>query len=212
MTKNMIKQAEDYVKVLLEKERSGHDYYHIERVRKLALYIAKKEKANLFIVEMAALLHDTVDEKLFDEETAYANLELFFNQIELPQKDREAIIHILKYMSFKGGINEGKLKSLEGHIVQDADRLDALGAIGIARTFQFAGKFGEAMYDPNIKVREDLTKTYREPSTAINHFYEKLFKLKDLMNTTTGKQLAEEKHAYMEQFIEMFMKEWNGIK
>ena len=205
--KEVLHITESFVKNVHKDESSGHDYAHIERVRKMAVEIAEKEGADLFIVEMAALLHDTVDEKLFDTIAAWERLNKFYEEIQLPIEHRHSINHILKYMSFNGGKNEGKLKSLEGKVVQDADRLDALGAIGIARTFMFAGKFGEAMYDPNIPVRDDLS-DYRTPSTAINHFYEKLFKLIDLMNTETAKTMAEERNAYMKTFIEQFKKEW----
>lgn len=205
--KEVLHITESFVKNVHKDESSGHDYSHIVRVRKTAVEIAEKEGADLFIVEMAALLHDTVDEKLFDTIAAWERLNKFYEEIQLPIEHRQAINHILKYMSFNGGKNEGKLESLEGKVVQDADRLDALGAIGIARTFMFAGKFGEAMYDPNIPVRDDLS-DYRTPSTAINHFYEKLFKLIDLMNTETAKTMAEERNAYMKTFIEQFKKEW----
>lgn len=205
--KEVLHITESFVKNVHKDESSGHDYAHIERVRKMAVEIAEKENADLFIVEMAALLHDTVDEKLFDTIAAWERLNKFYEEIQLPIEHRQAINHILKYMSFNGGKNEGKLESLEGKVVQDADRLDALGAIGIARTFMFAGKFGEAMYDPNIPVRDDLS-DYRTPSTAINHFYEKLFKLIDLMNTETAKKMAEERNTYMKAFIEQFKKEW----
>lgn len=205
--KEVLHITESFVKNVHKDESSGHDYAHIERVRKMAVEIAEKEGADLFIVEMAALLHDTVDEKLFDTIAAWERLNKFYEEIQLPIEHRQTINHILKYMSFNGGKNEGKLKSLEGKVVQDADRLDALGAIGIARTFMFAGKFGEAMYDPNIPVSDDLS-DYRTPGTAINHFYEKLFKLIDLMNTETAKTMAEERNAYMKTFIEQFKKEW----
>ena len=207
INKEVLYITESFVKNVHQGESSGHDFAHIERVRKMAVIIAEKEGANLFIVEMAALLHDTVDEKLFDTKAAWERLNKFYEEIHLPIEAQQAINHILKYMSFNGGKNEGKLKSLEGKVVQDADRLDALGAIGIARTFMFAGKFGEAMYDPNIPVRDDLS-DYRTPSTAINHFYEKLFKLIDLMNTETARAMAEERNEYMKAFIEQFKKEW----
>lgn len=204
----IIQITESFVKDVHQGESSGHDFAHIERVRKMAMIIAEKEGADMFIVEMAALLHDTVDEKLFDPEVAWTRLNQFYIDIELPEDDQQAINHILKYMSFNGGKNEGKLTSLEGKVVQDADRLDALGAIGIARTFMFAGKFGEAMYDPEIPVRNDLS-DYRTPSTAINHFYEKLFKLIDLMNTETAIAMAKERNEYMKAFIDQFKSEWH---
>lgn len=206
--RQIINITEQFVKNIHYGESSGHDFAHIERVRKMALEIAHKEHADLFIVEMAALLHDTVDEKLFDVQSAWDRLYQFYDDIKLPHDTQDAINHILKYMSFNGGKNAGKLKSLEGKVVQDADRLDALGAIGIARTFMFAGKFGEEMYDPEVPVRTDLS-DYRTPSTAVNHFYEKLFKLIDLMNTDTARQMAQERNDYMTAFIAQFKKEWH---
>ncbi|ULG73927.1 HD domain-containing protein [Macrococcus brunensis] len=204
----MIKETEKYVKDFHMGDSSGHDYAHIERVRKMALTIGREEQADLLIVEMAALLHDTVDDKLTDEVTAWTKLENFFDQIALAEDKRDAIKHILKYMSFKGGKNAGKLESLEGKVVQDADRLDAIGAIGIARTFMYAGKFGDIMYDPLIPPRDLQQADYREKTHAINHFYEKLLKLKDLMNTETGRAIAAERHEFMEQFVAQFKKEW----
>ncbi|ULG71665.1 HD domain-containing protein [Macrococcus brunensis] len=204
----MIKETEKYVKDFHMGDSSGHDYAHIERVRKMALTIGREEQADLLIVEMAALLHDTVDDKLTDEVTAWTKLENFFDQIALAEDKRDAIRHILKYMSFKGGKNAGKLESLEGKVVQDADRLDAIGAIGIARTFMYAGKFGDIMYDPLIPPRDLQQADYREKTHAINHFYEKLLKLKDLMNTETGRAIAAERHEFMEQFVAQFKKEW----
>ncbi|TDL96815.1 HD domain-containing protein [Macrococcus brunensis] len=204
----MIKETEKYVKDFHMGDSSGHDYAHIERVRKMALTIGREEQADLLIVEMAALLHDTVDDKLTDEVTAWTKLENFFDQIALAEDKRDAIKHILKYMSFKGGKNAGKLESLEGKVVQDADRLDAIGAIGIARTFMYAGKFGDIMYDPLIPPRDLQQADYREKTHAINHFYEKLLKLKDLMNTETGRAIAAERHEFMEQFVAQFKEEW----
>ncbi|HCD18805.1 HD domain-containing protein [Macrococcoides caseolyticum] len=211
MKDDIIKITEDFAKDIHKHDSSGHDFAHIDRVRKLALYIGEHEGADLFIVEMAALLHDTVDEKLFNEQSAWERLDHFYTTTGLSDTQKAQINHILCYMSFKGGANEGKLKSLEGFVVQDADRIDALGAIGIARTFMFAGKFGEAMYDPEIQPREDLS-NYRTPGTAINHFYEKLFKLIHLMNTETGRQIAQSRNDYMQQFIDTFLQEWYGKK
>lgn len=205
MTIDIIKETEQYVKKIHLNDFTGHDYAHINRVRKIALNIGKEEGADLFIVEMAALLHDTVDSKLVDESVAYRHLYEFLNSIQLRDDIQQAILHILRNVSYKNGSNHGKLQSLEGQVVQDADRIDALGAIGIARTFMFAGHFNEPMHDESLAP---FKKDHNGNSTAINHFYEKLFLLKDLMNTTTGKYIAQERTAYMVDFVEHFKKEW----
>ena len=204
-------EAEKYVKSLLEKDSSGHDWWHIHRVRGLARKIAANEGANIFICELTALLHDLADEKLFgDEEKGLEGINDWLKKNDVNEGDRQHILAIIKTMSFKGGTNL-PVETLEGKVVQDADRLDAIGAIGIGRTFAYAGAKGQLMYDPAIPVREEMTKEeYRHgKSTAINHFYEKLLKLKHLMNTDYGKKLAEERHQYLEEFLEMFLKEWN---
>ncbi|MCT8137950.1 HD domain-containing protein [Anaerobacillus sp. CMMVII] len=204
-------EAEQYVRGLLEKDSSGHDWWHIHRVRGLAREIAANEGANIFICELTALLHDLADEKLFgDEEKSLENLDSWLLRNDVNQEDRQHILHIIKTMSYKGG-NNTPVETLEGKVVQDADRLDALGAIGIGRTFAYAGAKGQLMYDPAIPVRQEMTKDeYRTgESTAINHFYEKLLKLKDLMNTEYGKKLAEERHEYLEVFLDRFLAEWN---
>ncbi|SFI01980.1 uncharacterized protein SAMN04488574_101279 [Bacillus sp. 71mf] len=201
-----------FVKDILEKDASGHDWYHIERVHKLAIALFEKEGGNRFVIEMAALLHDVADEKLNEsEEAGMKKVTDWLELLCISQEDARHIVHIIANMSYKGG-HGGTVETLEGKIVQDADRLDALGAIGIARTFAYGGAKGRLLYDPNIPPRETMTKEeYRksdEPS--LNHFYEKLLKLKDLMNTDAAKEEAEERHRYMEQFINQFMKEWNA--
>ena len=211
--KDILKAAEDFVKIELEKDSSGHDWHHIDRVRKNAHMIWSGErKGEWFIIEMAALLHDIPDGKLnVSEEAGWAKLDSFLAGLHL---DQEIIHHIkdcIETVSFKGG-RAVKLNSIEAEIVQDADRLDALGAIGIARTFAFGGKKGHPIYDPSLTAREDMTlEEYRSGnSSSINHFYEKLLKLKDKMNTKKAKKLAEERHSYMEGFLEQFYNEWNG--
>ncbi|MFX3625307.1 MAG: HD domain-containing protein [Ectobacillus sp.] len=206
-----IEQTILFVKDILGNDASGHDWYHVERVHKLAVAICEREGGNRFIIEMAALLHDVADEKLNkSEEEGLQRVQQWLSQLGV-EEELAHILHIIANMSFKGG-HGGKVETLEGKIVQDADRLDALGAIGIARTFAYGGAKGRLMYDPNIPPREKMTKeeyrTANEPS--LNHFYEKLFKLKDLMNTEAARQLAQERHQYMEQFIQQFMKEWNA--
>jgi uncharacterized protein len=211
--KQIINQAEEFAKDFFKNDSSGHDWYHTNRVRNMALKIAEEEGADIFICEMAALLHDVADEKFnTSEQAGIHNVSNWLTTHHVDEEKKRHIMEIISTMSYKGGSNE-KVRSLEGNVVQDADRLDALGAIGIARTFAYAGAKGQAMYDPNIPVRKQMTKEeYRnEKSTAINHFYEKLFKLKGLMNTNTGKRLAEEKHQYMELFIQTFLNEWEQI-
>lgn len=208
----IIKQAEKYVHDILENESSGHDWWHIDRVRNLAKRIAIEEGANVFICELTALLHDLADEKLFgDEEKGLEEITIWLSNTGVDQGVIQQITTIIQTMSFKGG-NNVAVHSLEGRVVQDADRLDALGAIGIGRTFAYAGAKGQLMYDPNIPVRSEMSKEeYRSgKSTAINHFYEKLLKLKDLMNTEYGRKLAEERHRILEAFLDQFMDEWNG--
>lgn len=201
-----------FVKEKLENETSGHDWEHIKRVWENTKLISKSEDVDLFICEMAALLHDLVDDKLFsDENKAIEEVKAW---LVLQNVSEEAINHIMEIittMSFKGGNND-PVQTLEGQVVQDADRLDAIGAIGIARCFVYAGNKGDPIYDEQVAVREQMSKEeYRSGhSSAINHFYEKLLKLKDLMNTDTGKGLAENRHRFMEQFLSQFFGEING--
>ncbi|MBP2241272.1 uncharacterized protein J2Z40_001834 [Cytobacillus eiseniae] len=213
MKDEIILKSEAFVKDVLSKDSSGHDWYHIERVRRNALYIAEKENnGNRFIIELAALLHDIPDEKLnYSKEAGKRKLTDFLGSLKLDSKDYDQIIEIIDSISFKGG-NHTKLLTVEAEIVQDADRLDALGAIGIARTFAYGGKKGHAMYDPELNVREEMTeREYRTgKSSSVHHFYEKLLKLKDLLNTATAKEIADQRHQFMEQFLEQFYIEWNG--
>jgi uncharacterized protein len=208
----IIDNTKEFVRNILENDASGHDWWHIVRVHNIARVLAEREKANLFIVEMAALLHDIADEKLNEtEEAGLKKVENWLDRCVLRKPDKEHILTIIQNMSFKGG-NQARLESVEGMVVQDADRLDAIGAIGIARTFAYAGVKGDLLYDPNIPVRQKMTKEeYRRgKSTAINHFYEKLLKLKDLLNTPSAKYMAEQRHSMMEDYLNQFMKEWNG--
>ncbi len=213
MLNEKIKMAEDFVKRTLLHDSTGHDWYHIERVRKNALYIAEKEnKGDRFIIEMAALLHDIPDEKLNStKEAGERKLNEFLDELQLDNQIRNQIVEIIDSISFKGG-NGAKLPSLEAEFVQDADRLDAIGAIGIARTFAFGGKKGQALYDPEISIRDKMTEEeYRKgKSSSVHHFYEKLLKLKDRINTETAMKMAEERHQFMEKFLEEFYNEWNG--
>lgn len=202
------------IKSQFEGDSSGHDWFHIERVWRNAKAIAKQEQANLFITELGALLHDIADHKFvknFEAESIKRTRELL-QPFNLKQELIEAVQHIVLHCSFKGGVGQNKMKSLEGKIVQDADKLDAIGAIGIARAFAFGGNFGSVLYDPNIPPMDhkSLVSYQKNRSHTINHFYEKLLKLKDLMHTTTGKEQAKARHQYMEQFLEQFYAEWHA--
>jgi uncharacterized protein len=209
----VIDKIESFVQLKFEHDASGHDWYHIQRVRKLAVHIADQEKADRGSVEIIALLHDVLDDKMtLNKVEAQLELSEFLKGLALHEAQVQEILYIIENIGFKGG-NGVILPSLEGRIVQDADRLDALGAIGIARTFMYSGAKGRAMYDPRIAVRDSMSiEQYRnERSSAINHFYEKLFLLKDTLHTETAKRIAEERHLYMEQFVDQFLKEWNEI-
>jgi len=210
----MIEQTEKFVKDKLRNESSGHDWYHIYRVKNLSLNIAEKEGADHFVCVMAALLHDIADEKIArTEEEGLQEVKNWLESISVEKPYITHILSIISTMSFKGG-NGKEMESVEGKVVQDADRLDAIGAIGIGRTFAYSGAKGQLMYDPEITVREIMTKEqYRnERSTAINHFYEKLLKLKHGMNTPYAKKLANDRHAFLENFLEQFFEEWEGKK
>lgn len=208
----IIEATTTFVKNILQHDSSGHDWWHIERVRKAALQIGEKENANLFVVEMAALLHDVADEKLNkSEEEGLMKVRSWLSSLQITESEQEEVIEIISTMSFKGG-SRPPMKTIEGQVVQDADRLDAIGAIGIARTFAYAGAHGDLIYDPELPFRESMTKDeYRNgKSTAVNHFYEKLLKLKDTLNTNAAKKAAQERHDFMTAFLDQFYKEWNG--
>lgn len=205
-----------FVQQTLSDAEGGHDWFHIERVYKNALQIAKGEEVDSFIVSLGALLHDIADAKFYDgDESVGPKKARAF--LESEQVEEEVIIHvenIIKYISFKSSLEGGSnFSSPELKVIQDADRLDAIGAIGIARTFNYGGFKNRALYDPSIPPNLNMTKEEYKKSTAptINHFYEKLLLLKDKMNTETGRQIAEQRHAYMEGFLTQFYDEWNGI-
>lgn len=208
-----IKMVETFVRNEFETDFSGHDWHHIDRVRKNARLIWEKEKnGDWFIIEMAALLHDIPDEKMNEsEEAGWSKLGAFLESLELEKDIVRRIEECIESVSFKGG-RKIELTSVEAEIVQDADRLDALGAIGIARTFAYGGKKGHPIFEPGLSVREEMTiAEYRTGnSSSINHFYEKLLKLKDKMNTVHARELAEERHHFMEAFLAQFYREWNG--
>jgi uncharacterized protein len=209
----IIEKTEAFVRNELGEDVTGHDWYHVDRVRKNALHICKEEKqGDPFIIEMAALLHDIPDEKLNESiEKGRAKLDSFLQSITLSSEEQSHILQIIQSISYKGG-SKTDLESVEAKIVQDADRLDAIGAIGIARAFAYGGKKGQQIYDPNIQVREKMSlEEYRKgKSTSIHHFYEKLLKLKDLLNTDAAKSMAESRHQMMGLFLEQFFQEWEG--
>lgn len=213
MDKNLV--VENTVEFIKEKfcgEGSGHDWFHIERVYKNACYIAKREEnVDEYIVKLTALLHDVDDWKFSDDnKTSTGTVEKFLMEQGVGSEDIEKITTIIKTMSFKGGVVDSTQYTIEGKIVQDADRLDAIGAVGIARAFTYGGYKNNLMYDPEVKPQEFKTlEEVKKKNTTVNHFYEKLLKLKDLMNTQTGKSIAKERHEYMENFLETFYKEWN---
>ncbi len=210
----VIENAKKYVKELFEKEYSGHDYFHTLRVYQLAKEIAIKEEANAEIIELVALLHDVDDIKLSPKTHANkANARKFLIENNIPKEVVELICDNIGEISYKG-VDTVPGKTIEARIVQDADRLDALGALGIARAFAYGGHHQRVMYDPDIKPCLNMTEEeYRNHiSTTVNHFYEKLFNLKKLMNTKTGKEMAEDREKYMKEYLDRFIKEWNGLK
>ncbi|WP_019241746.1 MULTISPECIES: HD domain-containing protein [Bacillus] len=207
--KRIVEETKQYVMQKSYGEGSGHDWWHIERVYHLAKLIASKEKANLFVVEMAALLHDLDDWKFSNNN--FRATENYLLSVNISPRERDDIMNIIKTMSFKGGVTESRQKSMEGKIVQDADRLDAMGAIGIARAFTYGGYRNQPIYDPHIEPRNftSVEEVKELKNHTVNHFYEKLFKLKDLMNTETAKEIANRRHRYMETFLKEFYSEWN---
>jgi uncharacterized protein len=205
----------NFVKQQLKNAEGGHDWFHIERVWKNAKLIASKEAgADLQIIELGALLHDIADSKFHngDETVGPRVARKFLEKENVDVHITDHVIKIIENISFKGGNVDQKFKSLELDIVQDADRLDALGAIGIARTFNYGGFKNRPLYDPAIEPDLNMDKeTYKKSlSPTLNHFYEKLLLLKDLMNTKTGHELAQQRHDFMEQYLEQFYAEWNG--
>lgn len=213
----MLKAIKSYVKEKMSGETTGHDFFHVDRVRRNALEIASKEISaqtiDLFLVEAAALMHDLGDWKLNSTGRAEKEIiEAACSELDMPPVYTEKIVDIITHMSYSSNISMKYDLLIEGQIVQDSDRLEALGAIGLARTFAHGGKNKSEIYNPTIKPRiYKSTKEYRTlKNTSINHFYEKLFLLKDLMNTKTGKQMAERREKFMKDFLKEFYAEWNG--
>ncbi len=220
MEKDLIlEKTREFVKNELHGESTGHDWWHVYRVWKTALKIGQEEGADPFIVQLAALLHDIDDWKMHkgDQDIGPRKIREFLESLGVDESVVSDVVEIVSTMSFKSPTTVSKMKTNEGMVVQDADRLDALGAIGITRCFAGGQKFGQVIHDPEIKPQlnmstADYKKQYtgERKNTSVNHFYEKLFLLKDQMNTKTGKKIAEQRHKFMEIFLEKFYKEWEG--
>jgi len=211
---SVIQNTINFVKQQLENAESGHNWFHMERVYNNALLIAQEETCDLEVVQLAALLHDIADSKFHDgDETVGPKTARAFLELEnVAEESINHVVAIIENISFKGGNFEKKFTSKELEIVQDADRLDAIGAIGIARTFNYGGYKNREIYHPEIAPNLNMSKEEYKNSTAptINHFYEKLLLLKDKMNTETGKKIAQQRHDFMITFLEQFYNEWNG--
>lgn len=212
----IISVVKEYVKNKCCNDSTGHDWWHIQRVYKNAMLINKKEKANEFIITIIVLMHDLYDHKFYNGNIE-EKLEETLKELEIykyiSENDIQNIIYSCTKLGFSANIDEQKELSIEGKIVQDADRLDGIGAIGIARTFAYGGKSGKAIYDPNNNESVN-GEEYRQKGskTSISHFYDKLLKIKDLMNTDTAKIIAQERHKYLEDFLQEFFDERNGEK
>ena len=211
----LIEITKSFVKETLKNAEGGHDWFHTERVYNNALLISKTEDVDIFVVKLGALLHDIADSKFHEgDETLGPKLarEFLFKH-NVDSILIEHVINIIKHISFKNSLeNKPEFTSKELHVIQDADRLDAIGAIGIARCFNYGGFKNRPLYDPAVKPNLNMTKEEYKSSASptINHFYEKLLLLKDQMNTKTGRQIAEKRHKFMTLYLEQFYSEWNG--
>lgn len=216
MDKNSILiEISDFVKEKQTGEESGHDWWHTYRVVKLTRYLAEEEGADLFISELGALLHDIADWKFMggnDKASSKVAIELL-NKYNVDQKTIDHVCHIVDNVSYKGQAHKNGINTIEGMVVQDADRLDALGAIGVARTFAFGGSDGRELYNPEKKPSENMSfEEYKNnKSSSINHFYEKLLLIKDRLNTESAQRIAAERHQFMLDFLDEFYKEWDNI-
>ena len=213
-SQSIIQKTVNFVQATLTVAEAGHDWWHTYRVWQNTLQIAQQEKVDELVVELAALLHDIADAKFHggDEEIGPRTAQQFLESQQIDKSVVEHVTNIVRHISFKGGNFEQGFHSPELAVVQDADRLDALGAIGIARTFHYGGFRNRLLYDPDVPPNLSMSKEEYKSSKSptINHFYEKLLLLKDRMNTETGKQLAEERHRFMEHFLAQFYREWNS--
>lgn len=210
----ILNETEAFVRETLKHAEGGHDWWHIQRVRNTAMTIGRHEGADLFIIELGALLHDIADSKFHggNDEIGPAKAAEFLQSIGCNQKDIYHVQNIVRYISYKGGHQSKNFRSLELAVVQDADRLDAIGAIGIARAFNYGGFKNRALHDPDVPPNLQMdAETYKKNNgPTINHFYEKLLLLKDLMNTGSGRRMAAERHAYLLGFLDQFFREWAG--
>ncbi len=210
---NYIEACEQFVKGSLAEAESGHNFQHIERVRKMARYLQSKEGGNAFVIEMAALLHDISDAKFNggNESLGAQKSREFLLELGLKNAEVEEIAYLVEHCSYKGGRGK-KADNLELQILQDADRLDAIGAVGIARTFHYGGYKNAVIYDPDQKPKKEqsLAEYRKERGTTINHFYEKLLQLKNGMHTRSAKKIAEQRHQFMLTFLDQFYQEWEG--
>ncbi|MDE7294137.1 MAG: HD domain-containing protein [Oscillospiraceae bacterium] len=214
MDKGIINEAIEFVRNTFNDEYSGHDYFHTLRVYKMAERIAEQENADLMTVRLAALLHDVDDIKLSPD--TYANKDRavgFLRGHGVSEEMIKTICDIIGEVSFRG-TDSVTPETIEGKCVQDADRLDAMGAVGIARTFAYGGSHGRVIHDPEVKPTANMNaeKYQGHISTSVNHFYEKLFLLGDMMNTDTAKKIAEQREDYMRNFISEFLDEWDGVR
>lgn len=212
----LINRTIEFVKNKLEGAEGGHDWWHVYRVWNCAKQIAENEKVDMLVVELSALLHDIADSKFHggDETIGPRIARSFLEKEQLENTRIDKVIEVIEKISFKGGFNTSETPSLELMVVQDADRLDAIGAIGIARAFNYGGYKNRSIYNPEIPpVSYQNKEEYKKSSSpTINHFYEKLLLLKDKMNTEAGKQLAAERHSFMETFLKEFYKEWEIVE
>lgn len=204
----IIKELETRVKDHCKNDATGHDWPHIDRVRKNALKIASKEGGDLFVIELAALLHDVEDWKTENYRSGIVSN--WLDEFNVSKNDKQKIMIVIEKISFKGVNHDDKMDSIEGKIVQDADRLDAIGAIGLVRSCYYGANLGRQIYDTAIKPDLEGVKDIKRKTTTINHFYEKLLLLKDRMNTRTAKEMAVKRHGFMESFLKEFFEEWNG--
>ena len=211
---DLIESTIKFVKDELANAEGGHDWWHIYRVWQTSKHIAQQEKVDIFVVELGALLHDIADSKFHDgdEEVGPQKAVDFLLSLDVNANIIAHVENIIRHISFKSGNQEQAFMSPELDVIQDADRLDAIGAIGIARAFNYGGHKNRTMHDPDIPVKLNMSRDEYKKSTAptINHFYEKLLLLKDRMNTKTGKEMAANRHLFMERYLDQFYSEWEG--